>query len=275
MSEPSYHIRIGTSGYAFRDWVGTFYPPGTQERHMLQLYAEHFSVTELNYTWYQLPRADAVQRMLSKVPEGFDFTAKLTRTMTHEVDPTRWHDEVALYRAGVAPLIQARRLLAILVQLSPSFDRSRENRLHLAHLLDELEGLPLAVEFRHRSWVDDRVFQELEARHTTLVTVDAPDLTDLFPYLDVVTNPDLFYVRFHGRNLPGWRSGNMSKQFDYDYTGEELKVWSGKIIPKMATRARTGLVFFNNHVRGQAPQNARMLSQQLGLGDRASGLVAG
>lgn len=267
------HIRIGTSGYMFRDWLGEFYPLGTQERYMLKRYAERFSVTELNYTWYQMPRADATERMLAKVPEGFDFTAKLTRTMTHEIDPDHWRNEVGLYRAGMAPLNQAGRLLAILVQLPHSFERTRENRVYLARLLDELEGMPLAVEFRHRSWVDDRVFKELEVRRASLVTVDTPDLPDLFPFMDVVTSPDLFYVRFHGRNAPGWRSGNMQRQFDYDYGSDELRPWSEEIIPRMAAQARSGVIFFNNHVRGQAPRNARLLSEQMELGERASGSI--
>jgi uncharacterized protein YecE (DUF72 family) len=76
---------------------------------------------------------------------------------------------------------------------------------------------------------------------------------------------------FHGRNAPGWRSGKMQCQFDYDYKGKELRPWSEEIIPKMAAKARSGLVFFNNHVRGQAPRNARILSEQLELADRASG----
>jgi uncharacterized protein YecE (DUF72 family) len=70
-------------------------------------------------------------------------------------------------------------------------------------------------------------------------------------------------VRFHGRNAPGWRSGNMQKQFNYDYSYEELQPWSEQIIPKMAGKAKSGLVFFNNHVRGQAPRNARLLAGQL------------
>jgi uncharacterized protein YecE (DUF72 family) len=97
------------------------------------------------------------------------------------------------------------------------------------------------------------VFAELERRRATLVTVDAPELPGLFPRLDVVTNPDLFYARFHGRNARGWRSGHMQKQFDYDYTDEELRAWADGPLPRMADRAAEGVIFFNNHVRAQAP----------------------
>ena len=79
-----------------------------------------------------------------------------------------------------------------------------------------------------------------------------PDLKHLFPRLDVVTNPDLSYIRMHGRNAPGWGSGKMQTPFDYDDSETDLQVWSGKLLPHMVDRARTGVIF-NNHVRGQAP----------------------
>jgi uncharacterized protein YecE (DUF72 family) len=175
---------------------------------MLAFYAKRFGAIELNYTWYQMPKAEAMARMLSRVPAGFVFTAKLTRTMTHEIDPQKWRSQVAMYRQGMAPLLQAGCLRAILVQLGPAFERTRENRLYLARLFDELAPLPAAVEFRHRSWVDDRVFAELERRRVALVAVDVPDLPYLFPTQAIVTNPELFYVRFHG-NAGGWCSGHM------------------------------------------------------------------
>ena len=134
--------------------------------------------------------------------------------------------------------------------------RAPQNRRYLAALLDELDGLPLAVEFRHASWATDRVFVELERRRTTLVAVDEPELPGLFPRLDIVTNPELFYIRFHGRNAKGWRSGNMQKQFDYDYADYELGEWTDTRIAKMAQQAGSGVIFFNNHVRAQAPRNA-------------------
>ena len=142
--------------------------------------------------------------------------------MTHEVDETAWRSEVRSYRAGIAPLLASRQLLAVLIQLAPSFDRSLRHRAYLGELLSELAGLPLAVEFRNATWANDKVFAELEERRVTLVTVDEPELPGLFPSLDVVTNPELFYVRFHGRNAGGWRSGKMTAQFDYDYSDEEL-----------------------------------------------------
>ena len=91
------------------------------------------------------------------------------------------------------------------------------------------------------------------------MTVDEPDLPGLFPCLDVVTSPHLFYIRFHGRNAKEWRCGNMQKQFDYHYSDAELRQWSDLYINPMADRARSGIIFFNNHVRGQAPDNARHL----------------
>ncbi|NNF98658.1 MAG: DUF72 domain-containing protein [Desulfobacteraceae bacterium] len=261
---PPCRLMIGTSGYSYTEWIdGGFYPPGTSSSRMLPLYAATFSATELNYTWYQMPKAPAVDRMRRKVPANFSFAAKLTRTMTHEVNPGNWRGQAAQYRDGIAPLVQSGQLAAILIQLPPYFDRSPGNRRYLAALLDDLDDLPLAVEFRHRSWAEDRVFAELEQRRVALVAVDEPDLPGLFPKLDVVTNPDLFYLRFHGRNAKGWRSGNMQQQFDYNYTDSELSEWTGDKIETMARKACTGLIFFNNHVRAQAPGNAGRLAEQL------------
>ena len=190
-------ILVGTSGYAYSEWVDAgFYPPGTGSARMLAHYARVFPVTEINYTWYQMPKAPAMDRMRRKAPEGFRFAAKLTRTLTHEVDANGWPAQAALYREGVAPLVQSGQLLAVLVQLPPFFRRNPENRRYLARLLDALSGLPLVVEFRHASWATDRVFASLKERRVTLACVDAPELKDLFPPLAMVTNPDLFYIRF-------------------------------------------------------------------------------
>ncbi len=265
-SGPGCRLLVGTSGYSYAEWVEAgFYPPGTPSARMLPLYARRFPVVELNYSWYQMPKAEALARLERRSPHGFCFTAKLTRTLTHEVDPSRWRDEAERYRRGVAPLLQAGRLKAVLVQLPPSFDRRAPNRRYLAALLDALSGLPLAVEFRHVSWAVDRVFEGLRRRRVSLVNVDVPRLPHLFPPLDVVTCPELFYVRFHGRNAAGWRSGNMQQQFDYSYSDAELRQWAEGPIAAMAARARCGLIFFNNHVRGQAPENARRLMAFLGL----------
>ena len=267
MSKYPCTIRVGTSGYSYAEWSDAgFYPPDTKPGEMLQQYVQQFSVTELNYTWYQMPRAQAIERMRCRVPPDFHFAAKLTRYLTHEIDADQWRVHAAQYRDGIAPLIQSGQLAAVLVQFPPSFQRTPQNRHYLAALLDELHGLPTAVEFRHVSWATERVYVELERRQTALVSVDAPDLQALFPRLSIVTSPDLFYIRFHGRNTRGWRSGNMQKQFNYDYSETELQEWAEEKIECMAGQARNGLLFFNNHVRAQAPGNAlamiRLLAEQ-------------
>lgn len=266
-------ISVGTCGYSYTEWVDNgFYPEGTRTSDMLDLYGRYFSVVELNYTWYQMARADAIARMIERAPSHLLFAAKLTRTMTH--DPTsHWKEQLVAYRKGIAPLKE--RLVAILIQLPPDFERSVANRNYLAGLLNGLEGLPLAVEFRHISWAVDSVFMELERRGISLVAVDEPELPGLFPFLDVVTNSKLFYARFHGRNKSGWRSGNMQKKFNYDYLDDELAEVCDRYLLRMAASSARGVVFFNNHVRARAPENAKRLVEILGKQGMACGVVYG
>jgi uncharacterized protein YecE (DUF72 family) len=255
---------VGTSGYSYAEWADAgFYPAGTPPARMLPVYARCFSIVELNYTWYQMPKPQSLERLANQGPPNFRFTAKLTRSLTHEVEPAQWRSEASRYRDGISVLIQSGQLMAVLAQFPPNFDRVLKNRRFLAALLDEFDGVPLVVEFRHASWAHDRVFAELERRKVTMVTVDTPSLPGLFPSLDVVTNPELFYIRFHGRNARGWRSGSMQKQFDYHYTDEQLFELANGLVAKMACQARDGVIFFNNHVRGQAVDNARTFMAKL------------
>jgi len=250
-------LYAGTCGYSYTEWTDSgFYPATTKSSGMLSLYGHFFSVVELNYTWYQMARADGVSRMVNRAPGHLLFAAKLTRTMTHERD-ANWREQLALYLRGIAPLKS--RLAAILVQFPPYFYRTVANRNYLAALLDGLHEFPVAVEFRHVSWAVDSVFVELERRRVSLVVVDEPELPGLFPALDVVTNPALFYVRFHGRNREGWHSDNMQKKFNYDYSEKELHHWADTYLWSMAARAERGMLLFNNHVQAQAPRNAQKL----------------
>ena len=229
---------------------------------MLRHYSRLFSVVELNYTWYQMARADTITRMLAGCDSTLLFCAKLTRTMTHEI-ATDWPDQARAYLQGMAPLLARKRLLSVLVQLPPTFRRTPQNRTYLARLFDTLKPLPLAVEFRHRSWAQNSVFTGLTERGVTLVSVDAPPLPELFPPLEVITNPALFYLRLHGRNTSGWRSGSKQQQFNYNYTQAELRQWSAARIPRMRAACTTGVILFNNHVAGQAVRNAQALAQLL------------
>ncbi|MFZ0728329.1 MAG: DUF72 domain-containing protein [Desulfobacterales bacterium] len=264
IASPPCRLYVGTSGYSYTEWVAAgFYPPGTSTGRMLALYARHFPITEINATAYQLPRAETIERRRRQVPPTFLFAVRLTRTLTHEIDAQRWPDLARDFRDGLAPLLQTRQLAVVLIQLPPTFDRTAAHRRYLAGLLDVLRGLPLAVEFRHRSWANDRVLHELEGRRVALVAVDGPPPATAFPVRDAVTSPDLFCIRFHGRHNSGRRAGKAARPFDYGYTDEELGEWAGDRIDRLSRRARRGILLFGNHVRAQAPQSARRMIRLL------------
>lgn len=264
-------LYVGTSGYSYPEWVDAgFYPQGTKQAQMLNLYLERFSAVELNYTWYQMPKAEGIERQRRQTPPTFRFAAKLTRTLTHEVTAD-WRKQADAYRDGIVPLVEARQLAAVLIQLAPDFTYTIANRRYLAALLKALQGLPLAMEFRHISWAQTRVYAELTRQRVALVAVDAPALPQIFPAVAEVTHPDWFYIRFHGRNAKGWQSGQAEQKFHYDYAEGELTESLEQRIVAMNSRAPTGYVFFNNHYGGLAPKNAlrfKTLAHKYGLHPR-------
>ena len=258
-------ILIGTSGYSYDDWIGPVYPLGTSKKDFLSLYSSEFPIVELNFSYYRQPSASMLERMIVGTPGGFSFALKAHRSMTHEIGDT-WAEDIATFREGVKPLQEAGRLSAILLQFPYSFSYTPESRKRLASLCDALAGLPLAVEFRKSDWLNDRVFHGLREREISLVSVDEPELPQLLRPTTEVTGR-FGYVRFHGRNKTNWWTGDNASRYDYLYADSELSEWVDRI-RAILEHVPVLLLFFNNHWRGQAAQNARemrLLLQERGL----------
>jgi len=142
--------RLGTCGWSFRDWKGTFYPPGTKDE--LAHYASQFDAVEIDSTWYRIPSARTVESWHRRTPSGFLFCPKLPGEITHEKMLEGAEGLVAAFTDVICGL--GDKLGPILVQLHPSFDHDQLPKLE--GFLSRLPaGFRYAVEFRHRSWVDE------------------------------------------------------------------------------------------------------------------------
>jgi uncharacterized protein YecE (DUF72 family) len=252
---------VGTSGYSYDDWVGPFYPPGTEKRDFLGLYAKEFRFVELNFSYYSQPTPGTLSRMVQSTPESFLFAIKAHQSLTHQAGDD-FSSAVSRFRNGIAPLVEADRLAAVLLQFPYSFHYTPEARLHLKRLCDRLTGLPLAVEFRNNEWQRESVFEGLRKWNAAYVNVDEPELPRLPARSEEVTST-LGYARFHGRNRDNWWKGDNVTRYDYLYDRQELGDWL-PMLERMLARVQILLVAFNNHSRGQAVQNARELQGLLG-----------
>lgn len=241
---------IGTSGYSYSNWVGPFYRPGTSARDMLTSYAHHFPLTELNYTFYRMPAAKDLTTLAAKTPRGFQFIVKLHRSISHEGDL----EAAGAFRQAAVALQEKGKLLALLCQYPQRLHSSSENRDRLAALVERLHDLPLAVEFRHRSWDTPATIDWLRQRGLHIVSVDVPDISALFP-TRLVQSSRLIYVRWHSRRKESWYSSH-GERYDYLYSDEELRDWVAALTSRAGSADRA-LLLFNNCQRGQAAINAR------------------
>ncbi|OIQ08766.1 hypothetical protein MTCOM_02840 [Moorella thermoacetica] len=261
---PTAAIYIGTSGYSYRDWQGYFYPRGLAAKDMLPYYAREFNFTEINSSYYALPRPRNLEQMARKVPEGFIFAVKAYRTLTHDRGESVT-DDSKQFRQALQPLVDQGRLGAVLLQFPYSFHNNQANREYLVRLRELLPDLPLVVEFRHAGWVHDAVRDFLARNELAYTCVDEPDLPGL-PGPVVYCTAPVAYVRFHGRNAAKWwRHEEAYERYDYLYTEAELKEWLPGIA-YLAGQARQVFVAFNNHYHSQAVTNARMLKELLAAG---------
>lgn len=254
-------ILIGTSGYSYEDWHGYYYPPRLAKKDLLAFYSREFPFTEINSTYYQLPGLKMMEGLARKTPEGFIFTVKTYKSLTHE----RWghiEEDARKFTYSLSPLREAGKLGGVLLQFPYSFHHQESSRQYLARLRKVFQGLPTIVEFRHHSWDQPPVWDFLKELQLGYTCVDEPKLRGLIKPRAVSTGP-VSYVRFHGRNAEKWWKHEHSyERYDYLYSEEELREWLPGIRRLMEESERV-FVAFNNHYRGQAVQNARMLREML------------
>ncbi|MFP4354183.1 MAG: DUF72 domain-containing protein [Phycisphaerae bacterium] len=243
-------FRIGTSGWSFLDWVGPFYPPGTTKREMFASYVQAFRTVEVNYTYYRMPAARTLDALARKSPPGFDFWVKANQATTHRQD----RNAAGPFIDALAPLISMDKLAGVLLQFPQSFHRTIANRKFLAGTIADFCPVPVAVEFRHRSWQHQQVSDDLAERNVSLVIPDAPDIDLLYHHAPSATN-GVGYLRLHSRIAGNWYEGG-GDRYDYFYDQQELRELAVQWRELLDRQAEKIYVFFNNCHRGQAAENA-------------------
>lgn len=234
-------LRVGCSGWNYRDWRGVLYEDGLPTTRWLERYAETFATVEVNNTFYRLPNRDAVARWVEQTPDGFTFTVKASRYLTHMKRLTDLGRGVERFWERIEPLAESPRMGPVLWQLPENFHRDDER---LAGALARLPPGRHAFEFRHESWFTKDVYALLREHGAALVIGDHPER----PFQSHERTADWTLVRFHLGHRG--RGGN--------YSDAEIDTWKRRLA---AWRRKTEVfAYFNNDWKGYAVRNALRLA---------------
>lgn len=250
-------IRIGPAGWAYQDWNGIVYPARKPKGfHPVTYLARYFDAIEINSSYYGAPRADSAKRWAESVSgnSAFRFTAKLYRSFTHERKPAP-NDERD-FKDGIAPLLEAGRLGALLLQFPWSFKNSSENRDYLRKIHRRFREYPLVLEVRHSSWTEPEIMDMLGELEIAICNIDQP-LYSKSVKPDAAATSGIGYIRLHGKNYRNWfsKTALSHERYDYLYSAEELEPWVGRV-QEVAGKTKDTYVISNNHYVGKAVVNA-------------------
>ena len=255
--------RIGTAGWSYPHWQGLVFPKTTWPGfHPLELLARQTDVVEINSSFYQPLKPEVVKLWIKKTQSNprFQFTAKLHQHFTHGrvLDEA----EIAAYKDGVRPLLQAKKLGALLMQFPWSFRFTAENREFFIKLRRAFHDFPLVAEMRHASWMAEEAIGTFQDYRVGFCNIDQPEYTSAMPPTAYLTSA-VGYVRLHGRNpknaLGAYdRAAARLRQHDYLYSEEELAEWKRRI-DHIARFADSTFVIFNNDAGAKSVVNALQL----------------
>ena len=287
-------IVVGTASWSDPGFVERWYPKGLPAADRLPWYAQHFEMVEVNSTFYSVPDARMVERWIRSTPDDFTFDVKLHQLLSRhstaakmlppalqkkaeldgkgKVRLTREIEE-AVAREFLKPvelLRSAGKLGVLLLQLSPAFSPRKHQLDELRPLLEVLGGQQVAIEFRNRNWAEGERLQQLleflRAHCAALVSVDTPShehFTIMPPELDEITNPEIAYLRLHGRDAHAYTTGKtVAARFNYDYSDEEIDEIAARS-RKLAKQAPEAHIVFNNNTHDYAPHAALRLRAAL------------
>jgi uncharacterized protein YecE (DUF72 family) len=222
-------LYVGTSGYSYKEWKGTFYPKNLPVEHMLRFYGERFRAVEINSTYYGMPRASVLEGWADAVPANFQFVLKAPRQITH-LHGLKDADGLVVQLLEVAGALTAHRG-PLLFQLPATVKKDvRRLRAFLALLPSQRRA---AFEFRHPSWFDEEVFGLLREHRAALCLADAEGKLEV-PF---VATADWGYLRLR----------------QPDYGDAELKAWVKRV---QQQDWRNAFVFFKHEDEGRGPRLA-------------------
>jgi uncharacterized protein YecE (DUF72 family) len=232
-------VHIGTSGWNYGHWKGVFYPEGLASREWLRFYAEQFRTVELNVTFYRSVRPETFAKWRSTVPDGFLFSVKMSRYITHIKRLKVEQESMRRFFESVSVL--AEKLGVILIQLPPSLKFDAELMTDFFGGLDP--AFKYTVEARNATFVDERFFSLLRERNIAWCIADT---AGRYPYHESVTAA-FVYMRLHGSE----------RLYASSYSDDELKA----VREKIAAWGKEAFVYFDNDFCGFAPQNGRRLME--------------
>ena len=230
-------ISIGTSGYNYPEWRGSFYPSDLPASRMLSYYAERLSTVEINYSFYRLPNEKVLEGWAQSTPESFSFTLKAPRRITHDA---RLRDcEELTQTFGTGAQILGSKLAVLLFQMPASF---RKDLGALDTFLRWVpRGMRLALEFRHDSWHSEDVFERLKAANAALCIADSEKMTT-----PTVVTADYGYFRLR----------------DEGYQEADISRWADVIL-EHASDWKDVFVYFKHEEEGKGLEFARALTESL------------
>jgi uncharacterized protein YecE (DUF72 family) len=294
-------ILVGTSSWTDKTLIesGKFYPASaTTPEDRLRFYASQFPIVEIDSSYYGIPTPENAWLWVERTPPNFVFNIKAYRLFTRHqtpvvslgkalrealgpVDKKNVYDkdlpeEITLelwdrFREVLQVLRDAGKLGAVHMQFAPWVAFHPETFEYLEHCRAMLAGYTVAVEFRNRTWFDTekhtaRTLKFEKENGFVNVVVDAPQgIPNTIPSVWEVTNAELALVRLHGRNHGTWNRKGLkaaSQRFDYDYRDHELEEIAGEV-RKLAPKAQTTHVLFNNNYQDQGQRGAAALSNLL------------
>ena len=232
-------VWIGTSGYNYPEWKGSFYPKDLAAAKMLPYYAERFNTVEINYTFYRMPSEKLVAGWAAQTPSPWKITLKAPRRITHDGRLKNCSELVSGFCRVASTL--GDKLGTLLFQLPPNL--KKDLALLDAFLVDLPPRAPAAFEFRNVSWLEDEVYDRLKARNLALCVADSEKLST-----PVRITADYAYFRLR----------------DEGYTPEDIARWADTIRRETAA-CREVFVYFKHEDEGKGPEFAALLRKHLGV----------
>jgi uncharacterized protein YecE (DUF72 family) len=236
-------IWVGTSGYNYPEWKGSFYPSDLPTAKMLPYYAARFPTVEINYTFYRMPNEKLVSGWAAQTPSPYQLTLKAPRRITHDNRLRNTGDLVSAFCQAAGAL--GDKLGALLFQLPPN--AKKDLPLFEAFLEELPPKARAAFEFRHASWLDEEIFERLAGRNLALCVADSEKLST-----PVRVTADYAYFRLR----------------DEGYGADDIARWC-ETIQRETAKCRDVFVYFKHEQEGKGAEFATMLMKMLGQGDRA------